>query len=157
MVRIYPKRLCIYDFVNILTCRGDLWSPEGVHRTSLRCGGSNLSTDPKSPKCIYKISKNIPLDSLFCGKATAVEKPVQGFSKSRLSSPSVNKPKEKTTARVVFSFGWGSWTRTNEMQESKSCALTDLAIPHNGNIIHIFLTLVNRKTSYSFSVNLKIE
>ena len=53
--------------------------------------------------------------------------------------------------------GWDSWTRTNEMQESKSCALTDLAIPHNGNIIHIFLTLVNRKTSYSFSVNLKIE
>ena len=26
-------------------CRGDLRSPAGVHRTPLRCGGSNLSTD----------------------------------------------------------------------------------------------------------------
>ena len=25
-------------------------------------------------------------------------------------------------------FGWDSWTRTSEMQESKSCALTNLAI-----------------------------
>ena len=26
--------------------------------------------------------------------------------------------------------GWDSWTRTNEMQESKSCAFTNLAISH---------------------------
>ena len=45
-----------------------------------------------------------PSDSLFCGKATAVEKPHRGFSKSRLSSPSINMPKEKTPPGVVFSF-----------------------------------------------------
>ena len=32
--------------------------------------------------------------------------------------------------KSVASFGWDSWTRTSEMQESKSCALTNLAISH---------------------------
>ena len=32
--------------------------------------------------------------------------------------------------KSVPSFGWDSWTRTSEMQESKSCALTNLAISH---------------------------
>ena len=125
-----------------------MWRFESVHSFAsvgnlyqkMHFAGSNLSTDPK---CIYKIH---PLDSLFCGKATAVEKPVQGFSKSRLSSPSINKPKQKTTVGVVFCFGRDSWTRTNEMQESKSCALTDLAISLceivNIHIIHIFFALV---------------
>ena len=34
---------------------------------------------------------------------------------------------KKARLRVLFS-GWDSWTRTNEMQESKSCAFTNLAI-----------------------------
>ncbi len=42
--------------------------------------------------------------------------------------------------------GRDSWTRTNEMQESKSCALTDLAISLyeivNIAIIHTFFPLV---------------
>ena len=39
-----------------------------------------------------------------------------------------NKIVISATSRDSVVFGWDSWTRTNEMQESKSCALTDLAI-----------------------------
>ena len=38
---------------------------------------------------------------------------------------------EKSTCNCkCFFHGWDSWTRTSEMQESKSCALTNLAISH---------------------------
>ena len=42
----------------------------------------------------------------------------------------VRKRREKIRETHIFSYlrGRDSWTRTNEMQESKSCALTDLAI-----------------------------
>ena len=36
--------------------------------------------------------------------------------------------KQSVSKGIHSVFGWDSWTRTNEMQESKSCALTDLAI-----------------------------
>ena len=37
-------------------------------------------------------------------------------------------PAQKGHPRGVSFFGWDSWIRTNVVQESKSCALTDLAI-----------------------------
>ena len=37
--------------------------------------------------------------------------------------------KKHLLTQVLFA-GWDSWTRTNEMQESKSCAFTNLAISH---------------------------
>ena len=39
-------------------------------------------------------------------------------------------PKTKKKGLTILStlHGWDSWTRTSEMQESKSCALTNLAI-----------------------------
>ena len=73
--------------------------------------GSNLSTDPKSPKCIYKLSKNL-----------RVEKSGEISRNLRFSRFFVPASKSDTQ------HGWDSWTRTNEMQESKSCAFTNLAI-----------------------------
>ena len=152
-----------HNFVNISTVLKT--NRRGSRRKAF--AGSNLSTDPKWSKCIYKNKKRRNLrfvfgvigqvsDSLFCGKATAVEKPHRGFPKSRLSSPSINKPKQKTPAGVVFCFGRDSWTRTNEMQESKSCALTDLAISLYLVVTLILYTLffaLSRQTRKRFGEN----
>ena len=98
-----------------------VWRFESVHSFAsvgnlyqkMHFAGSNLSTDPKCPKCIYKILKNF-----------RVEKSGEISRNLRFSRFFVPASKSDTH------HGWGSWTRTNEMQESKSCALTDLAIPH---------------------------
>ena len=96
-----------------------MWRFESVHGFAsvgnlyqkMRFAGSNLSTDRKCPKCIYKISKNF-----------RVEKSGEISRNLRFSRFFVPASKSDTH------HGWDSWTRTNEMQESKSCALTDLAI-----------------------------
>ena len=96
-----------------------MWRFESVHSFAsvgklyqkMHFVGSNLSTDPKSPKCIYKISKNF-----------RVEK--NGEISRNLRFSLVFVPASKSDTH----HGWDSWTRTSEMQESKSCALTNLAI-----------------------------
>ena len=96
-----------------------MWRFESVHSFAsvgnlyqkMHFAGSNLSTDPKCPKCIYKISKNF-----------RVEKSGEISRNLRFSRFFVPASKSDTH------HGWDSWTRTNEMQESKSCAFTNLAI-----------------------------
>ena len=68
--------------------------------------GSNLSTGSKCPKCIYKISKNF-----------RVEKNGEISRNLRFSLVFVAASKSATH------HGRDGWDRTNEMQESKSCAL----------------------------------
>ena len=117
-----------------------MWRFESVHSfgsvgnlyQKMHFVGSNLSTGSKSPKCIYKISKNF-----------RVEK--NGEISRNLRFSLVFVPASKSDTH----HGRDSWTRTNEMQESKSCALTDLAISLyeilNITIIHIFPHLVKTK------------
>ena len=77
------------------------------------CGGSNPATDRKTPKCIYKISKNF-----------RVEKSREISRNLRFSRFFVPASKSDTH------HGWDSWTRTSEMQESKSCALPTWLYPN---------------------------
>ena len=137
------------------------------------CGGSNLSTGSKSPKCIYKISKNFRVEkngeisrnlsfslvfvpaskSVTYRKLTSLDfrlwrifaRPAPGEQAPQASGGeceptrllrkrlgeggTIPANKRHPLAQVPF-VGWDSWTRTNEMQESKSCAFTNLAISH---------------------------
>jgi len=94
-----PLRLWRFESVHGFASVGNLYQ-------KMHFAGSNLSTDPKccaeqwlGAECIYKISKNLrveksgeisrnlrffcschPLDSLFCGKATAGKSPFRAFS-----------------------------------------------------------------------------
>ena len=77
------------------------------------CGGSNPATDPKCPKCIYKTPKNF-----------RVEKSGEISRNLRFSRFFVPASKSDTH------HGWDSWTRTSEMQESKSCALPTWLYPN---------------------------
>ena len=122
-----------------------MWRFESIHSfgavgnlyQKMHFAGSNLSTDPKCPKCIYKISKNF-----------RVEKSGEISRNLRFSRFFVPASKSDTH------HGWDSWTRTNEMQESKSCALTNLAIsqylPCYYNIDIIFLSIQKCKKENSF-------
>ena len=70
VVRIYPSRNCIFFGLSLLSAREDVWRFESVHSfgsvgnlyQKMHFVGSNLSTDPKCPKCIYKISKNFRVE-----------------------------------------------------------------------------------------------
>ncbi len=97
-----------------------MWRFESVHNFSsvgnlsqkMHFVGSNLSTDLKSPKCIYKISKNFRVE-----KSGEISRNLR-FSRFFL-------PASKSDTH----HGWDSWTRTSEMQESKSCALPTWRYP----------------------------
>ena len=56
VVQICPKCLCIYGIVNKFRT-GRIFE-----RLRKVCGGSNLSTDQKCPKCIYKILKKFRVE-----------------------------------------------------------------------------------------------
>ena len=98
-----------------------MWRFESVHvfgsvgnlYQKMHFAGSNLSTDPKRPKCIYKISKTY-----------SVEKSGEISRNLRFSRFFVPASKSDTH------HGWDSWTRTSEMQESKSCALPTWLYPN---------------------------
>ena len=98
-----------------------MWRFESVHGFAsvgnlyqkMHFAGSNLSTDPKCPKCIYKILKNF-----------RVEKSGEISRNLRFSRFFVPASKSDTH------HGWDSWTRTSEMQESKSCALPTWLYPN---------------------------
>ena len=75
--------------------------------------GSNLSTDPKCPKCIYKISKNF-----------RVEKSGEISRNLRFSRFFVPASKSDTH------HGWGSRIRTYECQRQRLVPYR-LAIPHS--------------------------
>ena len=107
-----------------------MWRFESVHSFAsvgnlyqkMHFAGSNLSTDPKCPKCIYKILKNF-----------RVEKSGEISRNLRLSRFFVPASKSDTH------HGWDSWTRTSEMQESKSCALPTWLYP-NMFMLRYFIT-----------------
>ena len=98
-----------------------MWRFESVHGFAsvgnlyqkMHFAGSNLSTDPKSPKCIYKISKNF-----------RVEKSEEISRNLRFSRFFVPASKSDTH------HGWGSRIRTYECQ-SQSLVPYRLAIPHS--------------------------
>ena len=107
-----------------------MWRFESVHSFAsvgnlyqkMHFAGSNLSTDPKCPKCIYKILKNF-----------RVEKSGEISRNLRFSRFFV--PASKSCTH----HGWDSWTRTSEMQESKSCALPTWLYP-NMFMLRYFIT-----------------
>ena len=107
-----------------------MWRFESVHSFAsvgnlyqkMHFAGSNLSTDPKCPKCIYKILKNF-----------RVEKSGEISRNLRFSRFFVPASKSDTH------HGWDSWTRTSEMQESKSCALPTWLYP-NMFMLRYFIT-----------------
>ena len=82
-----------------------MWRFESVHSFAsvgnlyqkMHFAGSNLSTDPKCPKCIYKISKNF-----------RVEKSGEISRNLRFSRFFVPASKSDTHD------GWDSWTRTSD-------------------------------------------
>ena len=96
-----------------------VWRFESVHGFAsvgnlyqkMHFAGSNLSTDPKCPKCIYKISKNF-----------RVEKSGEISRNLRFSRFSVPASKSDTH------HGWGGRIRTDECQ-SQSLVPYRLATP----------------------------
>ena len=111
-----------------------MWRFESVHGFAavgnlyqdMHFAGSNLSTEPKSPKCIYKISKNF-----------SVEKSGEISRNLRFSRFFYAASKSDTH------HGWDSWIRTSEMPESKSGALPLGYIPkYFANVLyHILVQL----------------
>ena len=98
-----------------------MWRFESVHSFGsvgnlyqiMHFAGSNLSTDRKCPKCIYKISKNF-----------RVEKSGEISRNLRFSRFFVPASKSDTHD------GWGSWIRTSENARVKVWCLTAWLYPN---------------------------
>ena len=98
-----------------------MWRFESVHGFTsvgnlyqkMHFAGSNPATGQKTPKCIYKISKNFRVEKT--GEIS------RNLPFSRFSS---------SGSKLTCHHGWDSWTRTSEMQESKSCALPTWLYPN---------------------------
>ena len=126
-----------------------MWRFESVHGFTsvgnlyqkMHFAGSNPATGQKTPKCIYKISKNF-----------RVEKSGEISRNLRFSRFFVPASKSDTH------HGWDSWTRTSEMQESKSCALPTWRYPNiqNSGIIAYFRGSVNSVSRFLPAVPIKI-
>ena len=79
-----------------------------------RFAGSNLSTDPKSPKCIYKISKNFRVENRANG--------IRPFARSAAFESLQKFPgKNKRHPFGCLCFSWGIGIR--------SCILQSISIP----------------------------
>ncbi len=126
-----------------------MWRFESVHGFAsvgnlyqkMHFAGSNLSTDRKCPKCIYKISKNFRVE-----KNGEISRNLRFSRFSSLGS------------KLTCHHGWDSWTRTSEMQESKSCALPTWRYPNiqNSGIIAYFRGSVNSVSRFLPAVPIKI-
>ena len=98
-----------------------MWRFESIHSfgavgnlyQKMHFAGSNLSTDPKCPKCIYKIPKNF-----------RVEKSGEISRNLRFSRFFVPASKSDTH------HGWDSWIRTSENARVKVWCLTAWLYPN---------------------------
>ena len=107
-----------------------VWRFESVHGFAsvgnlyqkMYFAGSNPATGQKTPKCIYKISKNFRVEKT--GEIS------RNLPFSRFFS---------FGSKLTCHHGWDSWTRTSEMQESKSCALPTWLYP-NMFMLRYFIT-----------------
>ena len=118
-----------------------MWRFESVHSFAsvgnlyqkMHFAGSNLYTDPKCPKCIYKISKNFRVEN--CNKMPEKSLDISGIFALQCNF------------RGCIFFDHSSWLgwpdSDRRMRESKSRALPLGYTPVINYINHIYMTLIH--------------
>ena len=101
-----------------------MWRFESVYRPE-----NSTEDKPSVQKCIYKILKN------FRNEKSTLANQGAGEISRNLPFSRFFVPASKSDTH----HGWDSWTRTSEMQESKSCALPTWLYP-NMFMLRYFIT-----------------